>query len=162
MDFFDIAMQIEKEGQDYYNTLADSCTSNEGIRHIFKMLANDEKKHYAAFLKMKQNNPPDFEKSDIFDNASEVFNDFRKQFDKVSCDTSQLDLYKKAYELEKKSYDYYMERLNELTDPMHMSIVRKVANEEKKHMLVLENIIELVERPETWIEDAEFFHKEEY
>lgn len=162
MDFFDIAMGIEKEGEDFYKSLAQSCTGNEGIKNIFAMLANDERKHYNLFKKMKENNPVDFQSSDVFDNAKEVFASFRKQFDKVCCDTSQLDLYKKALELEKKSYDYYLEKLDEFTDTVHMGIIRKVANEEKKHVLLLENIIEMVERPESWLENAEFFHREDY
>jgi rubrerythrin len=162
MDFFDIAMQIEKEGEDYYTKLAEECSGNEGMNHIFKMLARDEKKHYAIFKKMKENNPPDFQKTDIFESAKEIFTEFRKQFDKLSCDMSQLETYKKALELEKKSYDFYLEKLDEFTDPIHMGIIRKIANEEKKHMLLLENIIEMVERPETWIEDAEFVHLEDY
>ncbi|MBW6516320.1 MAG: ferritin family protein [Candidatus Cloacimonetes bacterium] len=162
MDFFDIAMGIEKEGEDFYNSLAEGCAANEGMSNIFKMLANDEKKHYATFKKMKENNPQDFKKSDIFESAQEIFAGFRKQFDKVKCDGSQTDLYHKALELEKKSYDFYMEKLDEFTDPVHMEIIRKVANEEKKHMLLLENIIELVERPEYWLENAEFFHLEDY
>ena len=162
MDFFDIAMSIEKEGEDFYNTLAESCPENEGLKSIFKMLASDEKKHYAIFHKMKENNPPDFQNTDIFENANDIFSSFRKQFDKVSCNTSQLGLYQKALELEKKSYDFYLEKLDEFTDTVHMGIIRKVANEEKKHMLLLENIIELIERPENWLENAEFFHLEEY
>ncbi len=162
MDFFDIAMGIEKEGEDFYLKLAEGCSSNEGLSNIFKMLAQDEQKHYAIFRSMKANNPADFQKTEIFENAKEIFGSFRQQFDKLSCDVSQLTLYKKALELEKKSYDFYMEKLDEFTDTIHMEIIRKVANEEKKHMLLLENIVELIERPENWLENAEFFHLEDY
>ena len=161
MDFFDVAMGIEKEGEDFYKTLALGC-NNDGIINILMMLANDEKKHYAIFKKMKENNPVDFQDTDIFASATEVFKGFREDFDNFSCDNTQLDLYKKALDLEKKSYEYYMEKLDEFTDPVHMKIIRKVANEEKGHVLLLENIIELVERPDTWIENAEFFHMEDY
>jgi rubrerythrin len=162
MDFFDIAMGIEKEGEDFYVRLAESCGNNEGIRNILTMLARDERKHYNIFRKMKDNNPVDFQNTDVFDSAKEIFSEFRKQFDKVSCDTSQMDLYKKALELENKSYNYYMEKLDEFTDPIQMGIIRKVANEEKRHALLLDNIIELLERPENWLENAEFVHLEDY
>jgi|SRR5690554_2003953 len=162
MDFFDIAMGIEKEGEDFYKRLADGCDKNEGVRNILEMLARDERKHYNIFHKMKENNPADFQDSDVFDSAREIFTEFRKQFDKVNCDTSQLDLYKKALELENKSYNYYMDKLDEFTDPIQMGIIRKVANEEKRHALLLDNIIELLERPENWLENAEFVHLEDY
>lgn len=34
--------------------------------------------------------------------------------------------------------------------------------EEKKHYFLLDNIIEFVSRPEQWLENAEFYHLEEY
>jgi hypothetical protein len=37
-----------------------------------------------------------------------------------------------------------------------------MAEEEKKQAVVLGNIIEMVRRPETWLEDAEFRHLDEY
>jgi len=41
-------------------------------------------------------------------------------------------------------------------------MIEKLVSEEKKHLLVLENIIEMVNRPNLWIEDAEFNHLDEY
>ena len=41
-------------------------------------------------------------------------------------------------------------------------IFQKLAEEEKKHYFLLENIIQFVSRPETWLENAEFYHLEEY
>jgi hypothetical protein len=37
-----------------------------------------------------------------------------------------------------------------------------VAGEEHKHYLLLERIIDFVSRPEQWLEDAEFYHLEDY
>ena len=41
-------------------------------------------------------------------------------------------------------------------------LLLKLAEEEKKHMFLLENLVEFVSRPETWIENAEFNHLVEY
>ena len=38
----------------------------------------------------------------------------------------------------------------------------KLAGEEKKHIFLLENLVEFVFSPETWIENAEFNHLDDY
>lgn len=42
------------------------------------------------------------------------------------------------------------------------NLLLKLAEEEKKHMFLLENLVEFIPRPETWIENAEFNHLVEY
>jgi len=42
------------------------------------------------------------------------------------------------------------------------NLLLKLAEEEKKHIFLLENLVEFVSRPDTWIEDAEFNHLDEY
>jgi hypothetical protein len=37
-----------------------------------------------------------------------------------------------------------------------------LADEEKKHMILMENLIEFVSRPDTWLENAEWYHLDEY
>jgi len=41
-------------------------------------------------------------------------------------------------------------------------IFLKLAGEEKKHVFLLANLVEFVSRPETWIENAEFNHLDDY
>ena len=77
-------------------------------------------------------------------------------------DLKQTELYKKAQDIEKKSYEFYTEKANEVTEEYQKEVFLKLADEEKKHYFLLENIIEFVSRPETWLENAEFYHLEEY
>jgi rubrerythrin len=57
---------------------------------------------------------------------------------------------------------FYTEKAAEEKDPGRKNIFKALAGEEKKHLFLLENMIEFVSRPETWLEDAEFNHLEEY
>jgi len=45
MNIFEYAMQMEKDGEDYYRQLAQQ-TVNKGMRTILAMLADEEVKHY--------------------------------------------------------------------------------------------------------------------
>jgi len=69
---------------------------------------------------------------------------------------------KKAQDIEKRSWDFYLEKSSEVKLQYQKEFFLKPAEEEKKHYFLLDNIIEFVSRPETWLENAEFCHLEEY
>lgn len=75
---------------------------------------------------------------------------------------SEIELYKKAQVIEKTTETFYLEKAAIVTDECQKHIFHKVADEEKKHYLTLENIIEFVSRPAQWLENAEWYHLEEY
>ena len=54
MNIFDYAMQIEKEGEVLYAQFSKNAP-NEGMTKIFTELAEQERKHYEIFKKMKEN-----------------------------------------------------------------------------------------------------------
>lgn len=161
MDIFEFAMQIEKEGENYYREIADKC-DDEGLKKIMIMLSDDEVKHYNTLMKMKDSIEVQFEDTGILSAAKNVFIDLKEKDDTFDFDASQTEIYKKAQEIEKKSEDFYRKKSFEVNDENQKSIILKIAEEEKKHYFLLENIIEFVSRPETWIENAEFNHLDEY
>lgn len=69
---------------------------------------------------------------------------------------------KKAQDIEKKSRDFYLDKCTIVELQYQKELFLKLAEEEKKHYFLLDNIIEFVSRPETWLENAEFCHLEEY
>ncbi len=52
VDIFEYAMQMEKEGENYYRRLAQQ-RANKGLQTILTMLADEEVKHYNAIEKIK-------------------------------------------------------------------------------------------------------------
>ena len=74
---------------------------------------------------------------------------------------SQIVLYRKAQDIEKKTRDFYREKSAEV-DEAQRTMFLKIADEEQKHYDILENIIDVVTRPETWLENPEWYHLEEY
>ena len=81
---------------------------------------------------------------------------------KFKPDTPQTKLYRKAQEIEEKSYQFYLEKGDTVEIESQKKIFLKLAAEEKKHMFLMENIVDFVSRPETWIENAEFNHLDDY
>ncbi|MCJ7498533.1 MAG: rubrerythrin, partial [candidate division Zixibacteria bacterium] len=77
-------------------------------------------------------------------------------------DLTQVDFYRKAQEMEEKSYKFYMNMSNKAEIESQRKIFLKLAEQEKKHMFLLENLVEFISRPETWVENAEFNHLDDY
>ena len=160
MDIFEFAMQMEKDGEDYYRQLAEQ-TENKGLKRIFTMLADDEAKHYETIKKMRTE-PSRLAETQVLSDSKNIFAQYKASGEKFNFDIKQTDLYRKAQEIEKKSRDFYLAKAKEVEAAYQKEIFLKLADEEEKHYLILENIIEFVSRPETWVENAEFYHTEPY
>jgi rubrerythrin len=74
----------------------------------------------------------------------------------------QTDVYRQAQEIERKSQQFYQEKSEQVSDPGHRALFDRIAEEEKRHFLLLDHVIEFLSRPKEWIENAEFNHLEEY
>jgi rubrerythrin len=160
MNIFEFAMQMEKDGENCYRQLAKKV-NNKGIETILTMLADDEVKHYNAIEKMRASRPQMAETTILAD-AKNVFEQMKEGNEKFDIDSGQIELYKKAQGIEKKSRDFYLEKAKEVEEDFQKETFRKLAEEEKKHYFLLENVIQFVSRPQTWLENAEFYHLEEY
>jgi rubrerythrin len=73
-----------------------------------------------------------------------------------------VDAYIKARDIEKKSQEFYQQKAEELDDPEQQKICLQIAKEEGQHYIILDNLIELLQRPATWVEDAEWRNMEDY
>jgi len=160
MNIFEFAMKKEKYSEDYYRRLADK-TNNKGLETIFNMLADEEAKHYKIVSDMKEDVAPDLADTTVLSDAKDVFVKMRESAQKLSFDISQTELYKKAQDIEKQSQNFYLEKAKE-AEGTQKEIFLRLAEEEKKHYFLLENIIEFVSRPQTWLENAEWHHLDEY
>jgi rubrerythrin len=160
MEIFDYAMQMEKDGENYYRQLAEK-TDNKAITTVLTMLADEEVKHYKIIEQMKTARPQMAEAT-ILTDAMNVFARLKDSGESFDFGVGQAELYKKAQDIEKKSETFYREKADEVQKKYQKEVFLKLAEEENKHYFLLENIIEFVSRPETWLENAEWYHLEEY
>jgi rubrerythrin len=161
MDIYEYAMQMEKDGETYYRSSAEKV-AHKGIQNILTMLADAEVTHYRMFEGMKKEEEVRLEDTKILSTVKNIFQKMSESKDFSLIRLSEIDLYKKAQEIEKMSRDFYLEKANQITDPSQHDIFLKVAEEEKKHYLILENIIDFVSRPDQWLENPEWYHLEDY
>jgi rubrerythrin len=160
MDIFESALKMEEDGRDLYLKIAGgSC--DEGIKSIFLSLAADEEKHRDVIRKMKRS-VPEVEETEILSTAKNVFEEIRDGGEKIDISEPQPDLYRKAREIEDRSVRFYEEKAGEEKDAGRKRVFEALAAEERKHYFLLDNLVEFVSRPETWVENAEFNHLDEY
>ena len=156
MDIFKYAMQMEKDGEKFYRELAQK-TTNIGIRNILTMLAEAEVVHYNTFKKMSEDLKVELPETNILTDVKNLFAGIKESGEFSNINISQIELYRKAQEIEKKSEDFYLSKARELGDVSQKQILAKIAKEENAHYLILESIINLVSRPQQWLENAEWY-----
>jgi rubrerythrin len=160
MDIFEHAMQMEKDGENYYRETAKKI-DNTGIRKILGILADEEVKHYGILSEMK-NRTPDIGQTESLNNVKNIFAEMKDSGETFGPKMEQVELYQKAQQLEQKSQDFYEEKSDEVSDMAQRALLLKIADEEKRHFLILENIIQFVTMPDRYLEDAEFENIEPY
>jgi rubrerythrin len=160
MDTYEYAMQMEKDGEAYYRELS-SKSPHSGIKHILTMLADAEVIHYNIFRAMKNHEQVPPPESKRLVGIKNIFARLKEE-GPGDIERSQVELYRKALDIEKRSRDFYLEKADESKDEIEKAIFLKVAHEEKKHYLIIENIIGFLNKPETWLENPEWYHLEEY
>lgn len=161
MNSIEFAINMEHDGIKYYTEQA-KINKNNSLNTVFLLLAKDEENH-ARILQ----NKCDELSFDLKDNhtLSEVKNVFREMADfknEIKEIPSQVDLYRTALEKEKQSIDLYNGFLSEAMDEKEKKLFKYLVNQESGHFALLEELILLVNRPDDWIEAAEFGVREEY
>ena len=162
MNIYAFAMKMEKDGEDYYRELSQK-TDQEGLKRILSMLADEEVKHYRIVEQLSRNVPnPQMAETHILQNAKNIFVQMKEKKQTFDLSAPQADLYRKALEIEEKSHAFYSEKANEVEGESQKQLLLRLAEEEKKHMFLMENFVEFVTRPQTWLENAEWYHLDEY
>lgn len=160
MDIFKFALQMEKDGAEFYRNMAKK-TKNQSVGTVLLMLADEEDKHYRA-IEAIQKADYDMTETEILDSARNIFQRVKDFGEEFSAEADQVKLYEQALDLEHKSEAFYLDRADQVKLPRQKELFKKLAAEEAKHVVLLENLAEFVVRPQQWLENAEFFHPEEY
>ena len=161
MDIFEFAKEKERYAEEFYRDRA-AKSPDKGLAEIFLLLANEEEKHFDLIEKMQAEVPAELTETTVLSDATAIFEKIREGTKKFSFDKSELELYKEAQKIEQNARDYYLDKADQVEVQAQKDIFIKLAEEEKKHYFLLDNIIDFVSRPQQWLENAEFHHMEDY
>jgi len=161
---FDYAMQMEQDGRQFYLDNAEKTDSPE-LKKILLELADDEAKHYAIFKALRDGQPASYDeaaKTTIFTTMKNIFTDMKAQGDDFEFPPDAQRIWEQAREVEKKTEAFYREKAEESDNEKTKAILHKIADEEHRHWVTMENVIKFLDRPNHWLEDAEWSNLEEY
>ena len=161
MDIFEFAMSKEKQSEQTYRNLADKA-DHAGLKNILTMLADEEVKHCRTVERMRTETPEEVTESPILANAKALFEKMKEAAERFDFDISEAELYRKARDIEEESKKFYLEKAEEVENPAQKKIFRRLAAEENKHAVLMEALTSFVSRPQTYLEDAEFYHFDDY
>jgi len=161
MDIYAFAMEKEKQAEQYYRQLAEKASHN-GLKKILNMLADDEMEHVQAVEQMKAQAPDRVMETPVLAGARAIFERMRGSAEKFDFDISEVDLYRKACTIETESKKYYLQKAEEVQDRRQKEAFRKLADEENKHLILVQGLCDFVSTPETYLENAEFSHFNDY
>jgi len=164
MNIFEYAMQMEQDGRSFYISHAEKVDHPE-LKRILLELADDELKHYNIFKAMKDGKIAEYkeaEKTTILTTVKNVFESLKAEGKELSFAADAKQIWLEAQEVEKKSEAFYREKAGEVDDETQKLILNKIADEEHKHWVTMENVIQFLDRPKHWLEDAEWSNLESY
>lgn len=158
MNILEFAIDMETEGKKFYLRHAEENKENS-LYIIFKMLADDEKRH-ADILRAYQNQvkselPDSYlsDHTDIF--KGQIKNDIKQR-------PEQLDAYREALKKEQESINLYRSLLDKSDKIDDIDIFGYLIEQEELHFRLIDDLIYHLERPASWVESAEFGVREDY
>lgn len=165
MDIYEFAMQMEKDGENYYRELMATC-GTVGLQRIFAMLADDEVRHYHTIERMRGKiGAVQLGKTVILENVKNIFVEMKEEKQELYIDsTAETIAYRKACAIEEDSRRFYLENAEKVEDGPAKILFQQLAGEEEKHLRIMEALVEFVSRPEpgNWLENAEWHHLQDF
>ncbi|RQW76732.1 MAG: ferritin [Geobacter sp.] len=159
MNLFEFAMKMELDGKAYYEKLA-AETAIEGLKTILLMLAADEQKHYEAVRDLQTNVPGTMPDSAVLEKAKNIFEGVRADKTVVDGMKKELDGYLHAMKIEADSVRLYEDMAKQEDNQDTVALLLRIANEEKKHYNIVQNLYEFGLKPEYYLEWVEFSNRE--
>ena len=155
MNVFDCAIKIEDEAKECYLKLRKECSDPE-LKRLFALLADAEEEHRNRLEVMKREFAADsYHAPDLAASACS----FRPRLVggvKSDRQLSDPDFYRHAITEEEEEIRYLEQLGREATDDRTRSTLRMVAEEERRHLSVVENIYSFVEGPKNFLAWGEF------
>lgn len=160
MNNLEFAINMEIEGRRFYLEQAEKNKKNE-LHPVFMILADSELEHADLLIKRMNREAYSLTDAKAFTGFESVFHGLGDISNEIRA-PRQLDAYRMAVLQEKKSIKLYEEMLMHADNPEDKELFKFLIDQENQHLLLFEDLVILLTRPEEWVESAEFGIREEY
>jgi rubrerythrin len=159
MKVLDYALKMEADGKTYYEKLAADSDSAE-LTNLFTMLAEAEQTHYEALLARKKEKAFAKVESQILEQAKNIFHRLIEMKGQGPLRVD-ADGYRHAIKAEGQSIAFYEEAAEKEETPEVRRLLKVLADEEKIHLNIVENIYDFAESPKYFLAWREFSNLKE-
>ncbi|HCX73056.1 MAG TPA: hypothetical protein DHM37_04990 [Candidatus Cloacimonas sp.] len=156
MYFLRTSKQLEEKTRRHYKELARKCALTPGIKNILEKLSHNSDEIITCLNKEMNEEKWQFEDKKLFQKAQNLLQTLKNEEETFSCSIQQKSLYEKALKFARHKKTFYEYAL--VNRPTRRDIILKLLAGQKKQITFLENIIEMLEKPDYWVENAEFTH----
>lgn len=161
MDILEFAAKREREISKSYQQLA-AKAPHQGIRHVLELLASEEDGHIEMIEQMKQRTPSGRRQTSVLEDGQVLLKKIRATQKKIEIEADELALYQEARDIEQEKELYYRQKAAQAESAEQRAIFGALAEEERSHYELMDNLCKLLARPKTYLEDAEFSHIDNY
>jgi rubrerythrin len=156
------AIQMEIDGKAYYLKMGQNSPNKRG-QELFKILAEEEDHHIKDFKKIyekmqkKEPLPDDLIRNEEDSKLTTVFSQAIEEMEQdIHAPDTELEAIEVAIEMEKKSYNLYLERSKESIYKAEKKFYKALAAEEKKHKKILVDYRKYILDPAGWLVNKTF------
>lgn len=161
MNIFDCAIKMEEEAKAHYEKLAASVPVAE-LKNIFSMLAGAEQEHLDSLRKMKESTAPAKARFNALDDAACAFRPLLGKRDLLAELHDDPDAFMHVVKEEEESIGFYEDLAAKADNEETRKLLLTIANEERRHLNIVENIYSFVQSPKTYLAWGEFSNLKEY
>ncbi|MFZ5981532.1 MAG: ferritin-like domain-containing protein [Candidatus Zixiibacteriota bacterium] len=160
MDIFKFAMQMELDGKAFYEKGA-AASDNENLKQIFLTLAEEEQRHYNIFKRLDEGKltaAQDFanNRGKTIATAKNLFKKMTEAGQETLPGDNARTVWKEAIGIEEKSEKFYREQAAKEKNPERKDILNRIADEEKNHIYLIDNMLSFLKDPQTFVESNQF------
>jgi rubrerythrin len=158
MNPYDFAIQMSRDGEKFFRTLTKQVKKS-GLRKILVTLANDQAIHRRDLAKMKKAEGKTLPDAANLAGAVNPFAQRLKRLgrgERLDENLPPADLYRRGQALDKECEDFYRKRAGRVKNPRLKRAFLEVAEEQRKHHISLEHLINFITEPQQKLEDAEW------
>lgn len=161
MNIFEGAIRMEEEARKCYEELAAAATVPE-LKRLFTLLAAAEQEHRDTLVRLRENIKPSESRFTTLDVAAGVFRPLLSKRELMAELAGDPDAYRHVVAGEEKGIGLYTELASLAKDEGTRQVILMIAEEERKHLSIIENIYAFVESPKSYLASGEFSNLAEY
>lgn len=160
MNIIDYALQMERDGRDLYRRKS-QATANPELKKIMLNLADEEERHYQFFKRLKEGDEESAvsaleTKSGTLNPNKTLFKELAEKGKPVLLTGDVRQTWVEALKIEEQVERMYRDEAGKETDPERKKLYHRIADEEKSHVYLIDNILSFLADPQGFTDSSKF------